>query len=465
MTFNRFKKDLFLVTLLTGIVACSSGPVVRDFPPTANPADEIANLQRDLDMAGQKQVNVLSPVNFKEASDSLDDAKKQFLNGKKSEGILHAVALGNSYLVNANNTAAVAHENIEEVIAAREAAVLAEAPTYFSRDFKNADSDFEAVTKDIEKNKMNPIKKERVQLQDKYLSLELKSIQEKNLKESRQIILQAKSEKAEKFAPRLLAVAEKSYTETEAFIKANPHKSDEIKIRAGATKDAAYHVFNINRTSKGTSKVSPEEIAVILEQNNNRAANNKETINAIADQLETTEAQLQDKNKEQAILLKTASALESEKEKLEAEKYLNEKYEVARKKFTPNEAEVYRQGDSLLIRLKGMEFASATSTIQSKNFPLLAKVETVVLDFGSGSTIMVEGHTDSVGGKIVNERLSNERANAVKEYLQKNGGGFDTKFEAVGYGYQKPLATNKTLSGRAQNRRVDIIIKPEAIKL
>ena len=77
---------------------------------------------------------------------------------------------------------------------------------------------------------------------------------------------------------------------------------------------------------------------------------------------------------------------------------------------------------------------------------------------------MIEGHTDSVGGKAINDKLSQNRANAVKEYLQTNGGGISaesSKIEAVGYGYQKPLATNKTADGRAQNRRVDIVIKPD----
>jgi outer membrane protein OmpA-like peptidoglycan-associated protein len=157
-------------------------------------------------------------------------------------------------------------------------------------------------------------------------------------------------------------------------------------------------------------------------------------------------------------------ALLSAQQKLEQEKELNEKYEAARKEFAGNEAEVYKQGDALLIRLKGMEFPSAKATITERNKPLLGKVQKVMEDFGS-SSVVVEGHTDSVGGKKVNDRLSQNRAEAVKNYLQENSGGLSedsSKIEAVGYGYQKPLATNKTADGRAQNRRVDIIIKPEA---
>ena len=146
---------------------------------------------------------------------------------------------------------------------------------------------------------------------------------------------------------------------------------------------------------------------------------------------------------------------------------LIKKYETARKEFDPSEAEVYKQGSALLIRLKGMEFASAKSTITPTGKNLLEKVSKVTEDFGAQSTVQIQGHTDSVGSKKINDRLSQNRAEAVKNYLQSNQGGIaidSSKIEAVGYGYQKPVATNKTADGRAQNRRVDIVIKPDTVR-
>lgn len=138
---------------------------------------------------------------------------------------------------------------------------------------------------------------------------------------------------------------------------------------------------------------------------------------------------------------------------------------MARKAFTTEEAEVYKQGDNILIRLKGMEFPSAKATIQSKNYPLLSKVQKVIGEFGTDSAVTIEGHTDSIGGKQINHQLSTQRAMAVKEYLESNIGGLEKKIEAVGFGDEKPIAGNKTATGRAQNRRVDIVIKPEATQL
>jgi outer membrane protein OmpA-like peptidoglycan-associated protein len=476
--FKNTQRFLILATVLTAMTACSSKPVVQDYPASAVPSEEITNLENDLKTAESNQVAVLSPKNYKEAREALDDAKKSYTKGKDANDTLHQVALGRAYLNNANTVADVARGNIEDVIAARQAAVAAGAPAYFGKEMSKADSDLRDVTEDIEKNKLSSATKERKELQEKYLALELKAIKEKNLAESRNTINLAKKERAEKFAPRSLAVAEKSYTDTEAYITANRHNTEAIEARAAETKQAAMHALSINRTAKGTDKVSSEENALAIEQERMRVAAKDSQLTSVQSELQNTQGALQNTQGElqntQGALQNTQTALEgsvtansalmTEQQKLEAEKKLNEKYESARKEFTSNEAEVYKQGDALLIRLKGMEFPSAKATIQPKNKELLSKVQKVMEDFGA-SNIKIEGHTDSVGGKKVNDRLSQNRADAVKDYI-KSGDAIpqDTKIEAVGYGYQKPLATNKTADGRAQNRRVDIIIRPETTR-
>lgn len=453
----NLQKSLLLATVLTAAAACSSGPVVQDYPATANPQEEVTNLENNIKTAQANQVDVLSPKNFKEAHEALEDAKKMHSKGKDADKVLHEVAVGNAYLTNANAVADVARGNIEDVIDARQAAISAGAASYFSKEMKKADEDFKDVTEDIEKNKLSSANKERKELQEKYLGLELKAIKEKHLGESRNTISLAKKEKAEKFAPRTLAVAEKSYIDTEAFITANRHNTMAIEARAAETKEAAMHALNINRTAKGSNKISSEETALAMEKERMRVAAKDSQLKTVKGELDATQSALEGTVDANVALL-------SAQQKLEKEKELNEKYEAARKEFAGNEAEVYKQGDALLIRLKGMEFPSAKSTITEKNKPLLGKVQKVMEEFGA-STVLIEGHTDSVGGKKVNDRLSQNRAEAVKNYLQENSGGISddsSKIEAVGYGYQKPLASNKTADGRAQNRRVDIIIKPEA---
>ena len=70
--------------------------------------------------------------------------------------------------------------------------------------------------------------------------------------------------------------------------------------------------------------------------------------------------------------------------------------------------------------------------------------------------VKVEGHTDSIGSDAYNQRLSEKRAQAVKDYLVREG--IDpSRISTVGYGESKPVASNETESGRAQNRRAEII--------
>jgi len=68
----------------------------------------------------------------------------------------------------------------------------------------------------------------------------------------------------------------------------------------------------------------------------------------------------------------------------------------------------------------------------------------------------IEGHTDNVGGKAINERVGLERAEAVKRYLYDQYQIPLHKMNVISYGADKPVAPNKTKAGRAQNRRVVI---------
>lgn len=75
---------------------------------------------------------------------------------------------------------------------------------------------------------------------------------------------------------------------------------------------------------------------------------------------------------------------------------------------------------------------------------------------------VIEGHTDGLGTPDYNQRLSRERAEAVREYIADQGVSTDRIF-ARGYGEQYPVANNATEAGRQHNRRVEIVIAPEGV--
>jgi outer membrane protein OmpA-like peptidoglycan-associated protein len=73
-----------------------------------------------------------------------------------------------------------------------------------------------------------------------------------------------------------------------------------------------------------------------------------------------------------------------------------------------------------------------------------------------GAYFEIEGHTDNVGGKEINQKIGLERAEAVKKYLYEQYQIPLHKMNVISYGAEKPVASNKTKDGRAQNRRVVI---------
>jgi outer membrane protein OmpA-like peptidoglycan-associated protein len=125
--------------------------------------------------------------------------------------------------------------------------------------------------------------------------------------------------------------------------------------------------------------------------------------------------------------------------------------EKARAEFSNDEAEAYQQGENLVIRLKKMNFTNGSSDLPADSLALLAKVLECAKSLNP-SQILVEGHTDSTGTAASNKALSESRANA------------DIKIESEGFGFSKPIASNKSKQGRAQNRRVDVIITPEVLQ-
>ena len=74
--------------------------------------------------------------------------------------------------------------------------------------------------------------------------------------------------------------------------------------------------------------------------------------------------------------------------------------------------------------------------------------------------VEIQGHTDSTGSDEVNEHLSQQRAEAVRQYLVANRTLSYDRIVALGYGSMRPLASNQTAEGRAINRRIDVIVRP-----
>jgi outer membrane protein OmpA-like peptidoglycan-associated protein len=164
--------------------------------------------------------------------------------------------------------------------------------------------------------------------------------------------------------------------------------------------------------------------------------------------------------KEQAELER--QRIELEKKKLELQQRELD-LEKARQEF-----QAQQSGRSLSMNLSGdLLFDYDKAALKPEAEQALKKVAIVLSQFPE-SQVTVEGYTDSKGAKSANMQLSRERAQAVKDWLVKNGGVSAANISTKGFGEQYPVASNTNANGtdnplgRALNRRVSIIVENQA---
>ena len=140
--------------------------------------------------------------------------------------------------------------------------------------------------------------------------------------------------------------------------------------------------------------------------------------------------------------------------------YMDKQEAAMRQKLADSQAvSVQRQGNNLNLNFKSdLVFDSGSAEVKGASAEDLQQVAKVMNEYPQ-TRILVAGHTDSTGSNELNQKLSERRANAVKNILVGNGVSSD-RIVAVGYGKTQPIASNETAAGRQQNRRVKITIEP-----
>jgi outer membrane protein OmpA-like peptidoglycan-associated protein len=117
------------------------------------------------------------------------------------------------------------------------------------------------------------------------------------------------------------------------------------------------------------------------------------------------------------------------------------------------------KGENITLNMPGnVTFAVNSADINASFYPVLDSVGLVLNEFDK-TMVEVAGHTDSDGSDAYNQQLSERRASSVVAYLTSRQVRAD-RFLTVGAGEARPIATNATPEGKAQNRRVEITIVP-----
>ena len=471
--------SIFLPAIILMLLACAGQQLeVKPISKSENPQELINQLDNDIALAYKNQLNVLAPTWFGKSNSSLVAAKKGLEAGDQLSKILDDIATGRAQLVRAEEIARVSKTTLPNAIKARNLARDAGATT-LGKEYTDAEERFLKLTRAIEDNDLNYAQRNQAGVAGGFRDLELRAIKVRTIGEVRRLMEDAIDKDLQKIAPQSYSAAEKKLAEADAFITQNPYQKEKMHRLAVEALFMAQRLHVIAEQSQKFEAMEPEQVTLWAEGFLYQASESlgaQDMRNQPFDKqhenvLETISVQRADldfmiensKKLQQRVASLEGKTLEEhqEKERLLAEKRFNEKLSSIQHFFKPDEAEVYKKQNQIIIRLKTMQFPVGQSVIMPDNYDLLSKVQRAIRTFGEPDVI-IGGHTDSTGSEEVNEHLSQQRADAVRQYFVANETLPYEKIIAVGYGSMRPIASNANESGRAMNRRIDVIIAPEA---
>jgi len=105
-----------------------------------------------------------------------------------------------------------------------------------------------------------------------------------------------------------------------------------------------------------------------------------------------------------------------------------------------------------------VEFDTNKAIVKDKYYDEIKRVADFMKEFPD-TTCEIGGHTDNIASAAYNQKLSEKRANSVRQYLIDKFGIDGSRLTAAGYGLTKPIATNDTIEGRQKNRRVEAVME------
>lgn len=436
------------------------------------PADEAMRV------ANEAQANILAPTNYGTAAEHYRDAESNLQRGRNLDGIRSDLAEAVGYFQRAVEATRIARVTLVDSIAAREDAVMADAQTYAAEPWREAEIAFSEAVRRLEDGNVNRARRLATGAEEQYRAAELAAIENNYLSGARTLIEQAHDQRVDRYAPLTLARAESLLARAERELRENRYDTDLPRSLARQANYEARHSMYLAGRIKAVSDrdLTTEQLLLESEAPLTRIAAELDLVAELHDgldgptsQIVETIATLRDDRETLAQRNAQISFLEGEMAGLEArlgeeserrkvQEQVQQRFEQLASVFTRQEAQVLRRGDEIIVRM-GLNFDSGSASIKPEYYPLLRKIQAAI-DVFPNSQVEVQGHTDSFGADPTNLALSEQRADAVRQYLLANTNLGATELAAVGYGETVPLANNETPEGRLRNRRIDLLIKP-----
>ena len=481
---------LFALVIVT-LVGCASGPTLTN-EQILGQYDEIASLDRGLQEAAVKSTDYLAPEGYEASMEKLDEALKAAHKGQKDVANTAAIQ-GHKTLAQAKKDAAVSHDLLSEVLVVRNRALNNSAHNLYAEDFRDVDKQLRKTSNLIEKGKLEEAKKRRRDLIDGYSQLELAALKQGTVDAAKATIERVKNEGAQKYAPKTLKLSQEDLSLALSVLDADRTQTVKADAYAKRAKFLAEKSGVITELIKDFKNQDYSQEDVILWHQKQLEVINtplgtilpfdkpdQTVVHTISQSIIDTKQQLTQTQKKLALvegklnelMVASEKELKAVRRQYEQERSLTEqqreeqqqrlsderkRFENVQLLFDGSEAKVYQQGQNVLISAHGFNFPSGQSEIQTGNFPLLHKV-TRAINIFPDSKVEVSGHTDSQGNDELNHTISNLRALKVGKFLREIGGISADRIVTIGYGEERPVASNETRDGRAANRRVEILI-------
>jgi outer membrane protein OmpA-like peptidoglycan-associated protein len=436
------------------------------------------------------QASLLAPRAWERGMSEYADAEEALERGRNIEWVRDNASDAARYFREATQKSELALTKFAQVMKSRQDAANAKAPELSAELWQQAQRKFSEAIRYLERGDLKNASRREIEATSLYRDAELVAIKAQYLSETRRLLADADRARVGRYAPITLGKAKQLLADAERELNENRYDTDLPRSLARQANYEAKHAIYLSeivrkvrdrdltaeqlvlqweaplRQIAGVADVQPDmetgpdaltgELVAYFE-------NQARELQALEQEKAENEVRMADLEEELSALDERLGGATAERaaliQRLEAQARVKEQFERVEKMFTSDEARVFRQGDTIILRLVGLSFDSGASQIKPNNFDLLAKVEKAI-DVFPRSELIIEGHTDSFGGDDLNQKLSQERAESVQQYMINAMRIPTYRLIATGYGETRPVASNETEAGRARNRRIDIVIKP-----
>jgi outer membrane protein OmpA-like peptidoglycan-associated protein len=479
------------ISILFTLCAALLGPTASAQKIVANTPTIETAVQRLNDAVKQARADNLhlsSPSAFRDASEYLADAQDKMKEGDKLSDIRRAVQRGHKRLADAKKFTDIGGVLLNDAFAARDAALDVRAPEFSTDHWTDGEEALRSAGSEIEKGDQNNAREDATEAENHYRAAELNAIQVNLLGTARTHRRKAQEAGADEWARQTWKTADQKLQEADRLLKTDRYDRTESRalaeeateqfkrarrlaeqakridddVEKNAERVLLTYEAHVRRLAEalgtpvsfgeGPDVVTERLVAAVQSQHADRK-NLQESLQERGDRIDRLQQMTDSLDTRLASLEQRESTMSTQ---LQAQRDRDRMLSRVREVFQPEEAEVLTSGDAVIVRMKGLNFASGSAEIQPKNFGLLTKLQQVIREFPGPITI--SGHTDAEGNDALNMKLSEQRSDAVHQYLTANMDLAPDRIRAVGRGESEPIATNETEDGRLQNRRIDVTI-------